>query len=346
MKDQLFLFTGENTFALTEELSRWKRGFIDKHGEANFQVLEGKTLQWKDILEEIRTSPFLGEKRLILVEGLPAKVDKENWESLKDVIHPATILAIVESAPDKRKSTTKFLLKNATVKSFPVQTPKQLVGWLQEVARANGSSIDAPVAAHLVAVVGNDQWHLKNELLKVIAYANNNVIPSSPVSRSEGSSRDVSRDTSSGPSINDVNTVCLPSQKHTVWKMSDLIGKGQRAESVQFARTLHESGEDAFALWNIFLWVAKNIATLWIYKNGKGDTRESGVPFPSAQALMPLVNKMTKEDITRFVASVAEADEAVKTGKIKASTGVQVEMCALLERELLGIGTSNTSSAG
>ena len=251
VKQQLFFFTGENTFALKEELLRWKSSFLEKHGEANLQVVSGKDLKWRDLLDEVRSAPFLGEKRLVLVEGLPTKITKEDLENLKKEIHPSTILAFVESAPDKRKTIAKFLGKEATVRGFFPSTKNQLVTWIINLAKEHGVTIDSDVASHLVDVVGTDQWHLRNELLKLISYTSNK--------RTNEQTKNESPTTS--PSITDIDNVCLPSQKHTVWILSDLIGKGKTREAATFCRTLHESGEDAYSLWNIFLWITKNIAT-------------------------------------------------------------------------------------
>src|SRR3989344_583118 len=316
MKEQLFLFTGENSFALSEELYRWKSSFLAKHGEANFQILDGKTCTWMELLAEIHAAPFLSEKRLVLVEGMPTKIEKEEFETLPTGLHPATILTFVEGEPDKRKSVTKFLLKEATVKTFSPLTLKQLVPWILSLAREHGATMDERTAAHLVSVVGTDQWHLKNECLKLLSYVAEN------------------------PKLEDIDRVCLPSEKHTVWRMSDLIGKGDALGALQFVRTLNEQGEDAFALWNIYLWIMKNLATLWIFSHEKNLSlpslvKESGVPFPSAQALLPLTKKFSKQEMHSIVKQVTESDEALKTGGIKATTGEQGELLALLERQIL-----------
>lgn len=318
MKSQLFLFTGENTFELSEEIARWKRSFLEKHGESNLQILQGKTLSWTDLLEEVRSAPFLGEKRLVLVEGIPPKITKENLESLSDVIHPDTILSFVEPVVDKRKGVTKFLIKNATVKTFLPKTPNQLIGWLQNIAKEHGPELDANTAAHMISVVGSDQWHLKNECLKLIAYS------------------------ADKPKVEEVDRVCMPSEKHTVWKMSDLIGSGKAGESVRFAKKLHESGEDAFRLWNLFLWIARNMATIWMWKNEKNlspmaISKEAGIPFPGVRSLMPRVEKFSEEEMRSFVKRLVEADEALKTGGIKATGTEPVELVTMLERELMAL---------
>lgn len=333
MKNQLYLFHGENTFALSEELRRWKQEFLKKHGEANFQRFDGKMLKWITLVDEIQTPPFLGEKRLVLIEGLPTIIEKEELALLPSVIHPSTILAVIDPAPDKRKNITKFLLKEATVKTFLPMTPKQLIAWLRQLAHEHGAEIETSVAAHLIAQVGTDQWHLKNELLKLLAYVDLPLQTSKPLNLQ----------TPPSPTISDINLISLPSEKHTVWKMSDLIGKGDISGAIRFARTLEESGEDAFSLWNIFLWIIRNMATLWMWQNEKNLPigmlcKNSGVPFQSAQSLMPFVKKFSESSMRSLVASVIAADEDLKTGKLKATGGEPIELEAMLERQLVNVG--------
>jgi len=321
MKDQLFLFTGENTFALTEELKRWKEGFIEKHGDTNFQVRTGKDLLWSELLDETCSAPFLSEKRLIIIEGIPSKIDKKDLEVLGKNMHESTIVAFIEASPDKRKSATKFLIKNATVRTFPTLSEKQLASWLLSLAEEYEASVTPQVAAHLISTVGKDQWYLKQEFLKVIAFAESN-----------------------SPSTADIDAVCLPSQKHTVWKLSDLVGRGQTQEAVQFSKALHDSGEDAFALWNIYLWIMKNISVLWIWEKEKNLppgalSKEAGIPFPSVQSLLPFVRKMPQEKMRELVESAVSADYALKTGGVKATGTEPVELVTMLEREILRVGS-------
>lgn len=282
----MHFFTGANTYTLAEELSRWKHSFREKHGDINLSLLVGKDLLWSDLCEAVRPAPFLGEKRLILVEGMPEKILKDEMVLLPEHVHPATILLITESVPDQRKSLTKFLQKEATIKRFPLLTLRELVPWLQSIAREEAVDLPPDVAAHLVAIVGNDQWHLAQECRKLLSYTNGR------------------------PTIADVNVIALPSEKHTVWAMSDLLGKGEVVKAVHFAQTLLKQGEDVFALWNIFLWIIKNMA-MQHYK---------------------------EERMHSFVRRIVEADAALKTGKIKASANETIEIVTLLETMMLRMG--------
>ena len=118
------------------------------------------------------------------------------------------------------------------------------------------------------------------------------------------------------------------------------MGRGQTQEAVRFSKALHDSGEDVFALWNIYLWIMKNMSLLWVWNREKelplgALSKESGVPFQSAQALLPLVKTMSQEQMCDLVESAVTADHALKTGGVKATGTEPIELIALLEREIL-----------
>ncbi len=313
---QLFLFTGENTFTLSEELHRWKETFREKHGEANLQLFEADTLEWVSFCNEANSAPFLSDKRLLIVEGIPT-IAKEDIEQLLKEMHEGTVIVFVESLPDKRKSIVKFLLKEATVRLFSPLSKEKLVAWTLSLGKANGVDMETHVAEHLVNVVGTDQWCLRQECLKLLAYA-----------------------APDAPRIADILNVSLPSSTHAVWVLNDLIGKGKTEEAALYGAKLWESGEDAFSLWNLALYIVRNIATLWIFQKEKNLSatllaKESGVNFLSVQSLLPLVRTLSEEKVRTIVESAVSADRALKSGEIRATAQNSIELVTMLERQLL-----------
>ena len=314
----LFLFTGENTFALEETLKHWKQSFLEKHGESNLQTFEAATLDWQALCNEAMSAPFLGEKRLLIVEGIP-NIQKEDLEKLQKNMHESTILVFSDPAPDKRKSLVKFLFKEATVRAFLPLTPDKLIPWVIALGKMHGVDIEPTVAAYLVRFVGTDQWSLKQECLKVIAYA----APESPT-------------------IANVEKVCLPNAKHGIWTINDLIGRGKPEEAALYNAKLFASGEDAYSLWNRLLFCIRNISILWIFykeKNlsGAALAKESGVNFLSVQSLLPLVRTLSREQVSSIVASAVMADKALKSGEIKSTAQNSIELVTMVERQLLGL---------
>ncbi|MEK7136659.1 MAG: hypothetical protein AAB853_00070 [Patescibacteria group bacterium] len=355
----LLLFTGENTFALAEELRRWKSAFLAKHGEANLLTLESRLLDFSALRSDVQTAPFISEKRLILIDGIPA-VEKEDMEELIHSRHEATILVFIDPKPDRRKGAVKLLEKEAQVRTFPVLSPKQLVPWISELSNSKGVAIAPAVAAHLVARVGSDQWHLRNELLKLIAFCSSRHADPSAGSGSLGEklswdsgchtehSRSVSVEARRGaseksPTVSDVDLICLPSETHAIWVMNDLIGKGKLVDAVQHAERLASSGEDAFSLWNIFLYSIRTLATLFLHfqENPRASpaalAKAAGVNPLSVHALLPLIRELSSEKLLTIVESAVEADIALKTGGIRATAQEPIELQAMLERQILGL---------
>jgi DNA polymerase-3 subunit delta len=316
---QLFLLTGENNFALREELERWKRTFREKHGEVNLEIVQAKNLQIQDLLDRCQSSPFLSDIRLLLIEGIP-RFTKEECTSLLRSLHPSTIVAFIEPSLDRRSSAAKFLLRHAEVRSFhPLIRPK-LISWICRLCEEHGGHMEPGIAQHLIELVGTDQWHLKQECLKVLLYA-----------------------APEPPSQEDIHRVCQPSGTHAIWTLSDLIGQRKPVEALRYATALWESGEDAQSLWNIFLWVMRNIAEMWLWLHERNLpplalARESGIPLPSIRSLLPYVQTLSEEQVRRILATAVEADLALKNGEIRATAEDSTELIALLERQILGLG--------
>ena len=67
----IYLYHGDDEFSLREELAAVKSD-LDPDGMLvnNTSVLEGRSLKPADLLAVCATAPFLGARRLVVVEGL------------------------------------------------------------------------------------------------------------------------------------------------------------------------------------------------------------------------------------------------------------------------------------
>jgi DNA polymerase III delta subunit len=304
---------------LQKELRRWKETFLEKHGEANLSIHEGESIDWGRFSDEAKAAPFLSSKRLLMVEGLPP-ITKEQLAALLPEMHEHTILLISAPVLDKRKALAKALLYLATVNVFSPLPRAKLGLWILGLCHAQGAAIHPHDADYLIERVGTDQWHLRHELLKAIAYA-------SP----------------RNPSRGDIERVCLPSGTHAEWTLADLIGKGKLGAAASYHRALAESGEDAGYLWNaVFLTIIKNLVTLWIVRREKplphgALARETGIHPLSVQSLLPFAESLSLEGMRAIVRSVLAADRALKTGELRATATDPIELQCMLERQILAL---------
>jgi DNA polymerase-3 subunit delta len=312
----LFYFIGENAHALRGEKRAWKRQFVEKHGPENLTELDATSVKFRVLLDEVSTAPFIAQKRLVVIEGTPT-FTKEEVERLPDAMHPDCILVIADVKPDKRLQGTKALLKIATVKEFPLLRGAALPRWIGEEAKRRGTAFAAGASEALLAVAGEDQDVLSQELTKLALFAG---------------SRPVTKE--------DVAALCVPSGEQEVWELTRLLAEGKRTEALRYAREMTERGEDPFALWNVLLWTLKNLGIVAAaVEEGERQPAKIAsqykVPFPTARNLLSIATRLPRERLRAIITWAADTDVQLKTGGYRSTREAPQELEALIDRFVL-----------
>ncbi|MDB4979087.1 MAG: polymerase subunit delta [Candidatus Peribacteria bacterium] len=311
----IFLFTGENSYALRQEKHKWMREFSQKHGQENLQRLDGKGLSFHSLLDEVSALPFIAGKRLLIVTGIPA-YSKEEMEVLPESVHPDCLLLFIDPKPDKRLSSTKSLLKIATVKEFPPIAPGQLKQWMQQYVQANGKTIQPAAQNRLLEIVGEDQDALSQELDKIQLYAGDSI------------------------EVKHVDILAVPSGEQEVWTLTNTIAAGKKNDALQYAQLLLTRGEDAYSLWSILLWMLKNTFLVFVavqdgIKNPATIASEYGVPFPSVKSLLPFVSSARRAHMENFIRWAVATDIELKTGGYKSTQEAPEELVCLIDQFII-----------
>ncbi|OGJ55932.1 DNA polymerase III subunit delta [Candidatus Peribacteria bacterium RIFCSPHIGHO2_02_FULL_52_16] len=316
---QLFLFTGENEFALQAEKRRWIKEFAEKHRSENLSRLEDVGLKFRDFLDEISVAPFIAEKRLVLISGVPV-FSREEMQAIDKHAHEACVIAFFDSHPDKRLSGVKELLKIANVKEFTVLTGKTLHLWVASVLNELGASITDDAKQKLLELVGEDQMLLAEELKKLSLYANKRSIEAA-----------------------DVELLVLPSDEKEVWTMTNLLAAGKTKEALAFVHGQLALGTSPHSLWPILLWMLENLVIVTSSVREAKQTNPAkiaqyGVPFPSARTLLPLAQKVDPKKLRVFLQTTVAADMDLKTGGYRATAEAPEELIALIDRFIVQCG--------
>ncbi len=290
---QLYLFTGENAFQLREERRLWKERFLEKHGDENLLTLPAQGLDFRSLLDSACVAPFIGDKRLIVIDGIP-RFEKEQVESLPGMIHPSTIILFCEAKPDKRLGGVKALQKIAETKEFIPLGGGPLIGWVRARAAVLGSPLDVSAAEELVRICGEDQETLARELDKLSTYA---------------AGADVGSQT--------VRLLAVPSGEQEIWNLSGFLA----------------AGEDAHSVWAILLWMLRSLVAVHAAsasgdRNPATIASSAGVPFPTVRNFLPLAGRVTEPGLRRVVGWAADADIALKTGGYRATGEAPQELQA------------------
>ncbi len=312
MTPQIFLFTGENTEELLREKTRWVQEFVSRKGESDLLVVRSSGLTLPDLLDAVSAAPFLADKRLILVEGIP-RWTAEEFARIEQSQHSQCVLVFIEPSPDGRLAGVKALQKLATVKEFAPKTGKPLRTFLQEEAKANGTAIDSAALERLIAIVGEDQAMLTQEIRKLSLFAFGRTI-----------------------TVQDVVLLAVPAGEQEVWELSRLLAEGDAAAALAYTKSLLARGEDAQSIWNILLWITRQFVSVWsAVQEGSGNPGDIAsklkVPFPSVRTLLPAAKRSSAQKVTQLLDSAVDDDIGLKTGLYRSTTEAPDEVLALLD---------------
>ena len=332
MAKNLFLFTGEESYLLSEQINGWKKAFIAKHGDINLAVLDAEEMPLNEIMAAVNAIPFLGEKRLIFIHGLPdkpktkqseepTKKDEKRDEELKkfeadlDEVPESSVVVFVQGSPDKRRSFYKKLTVKAEVKEFLPLGGQALTAWIQARVQEKGARIDQSSAEYLVTLTGQNLWRLAQEIDKMTAHSPGEKI---------------------GKSI--IDKLVVPTLEANVFHLTDALGAKDYRRAIQH---LHRSLAAGESLRQVFYMVVRQFRLL-LQGSGYKSLNPSANPtaFAAALKLHPFVARNTMTQLRNFrecelkdaYKRLLEIDVDLKTSRIRVTTDNQDELALALER--------------
>lgn len=312
----IYLFTGENAFLLREERRRWVGEFAKKYGEENSSRVDGSKTSVRDLLDEVAVMPFLAEKRLVVVEGVP-KATKEEIQALAGQIHPQVLLLIVDPKPDKRTAGVKELVKIADVKDFAPLKGVQIRPWITSYAQSHGATFAPGGAEALYEFLGDDQDQIAQEIRKLALATAGRPI-----------------------TAQDVDLHVIPTDEGIIWKISDFLADGRKKDALAFSRRMIDRGGDAYGLWSILLNMLKNLTAVHAamnagYRSSKDLAEETGIHPFAVRSLQSHAQRVKPDHLAVFLSWSAGADRDLKTGAYRLTDGEQQELLALIDRFIL-----------
>ncbi len=288
------------------------REFQKKHGEENCAVLDGQKLSIRQLLDDVAVLPFLADKRLVIVDGVP-KCSKEEVQVLAQNVHPQVLLLFCDAKPDKRGGGVKEILATADVKEFAPVKGKQLSMWLETYARDAGANLEPAARDALMECLGEDMDLLSQEIDKLALLA---------------TGRSITK--------HDVETMTIPSDEGIVWRMTDLLCEGSKTEALRYAKRMLDRGGDAYGLWAILLSMLKNLVLVRAALNSgmtssKDIADSTGVHIFALRSLQPYARRAKDADIEKLLGWAVHADRDLKTGVIRATDEAPQELQALID---------------
>jgi DNA polymerase III subunit delta len=352
----IYLFLDADEYLVSRRVAELKRALGEAEmADLNTSTLEGNRTDAAEILYMADTMPFLTERRLVIVSGYLAHLDKRMGASkgtdaaayeeaarlLIGLLDPPDTcdLIFVDAGVDKRRHLWKGfsqsrdgeerkmigladLIKQGKMAQEELAAPdaKQLPAWINRTARDRGISIDGGAVQMLANFVGADLRRLENELQKLASYASGRKIVAA-----------------------DVSAMVSDASEALIWDLTDALGQRDGRKAMRALHELRRGDANAFYLltmiarqYRILIKVKEAVRLLQSARTGSGNEYDIAKlvgesPFPVKKAMGQTRSYQMKE-LESIMDQLLRADFAMKTGA-DAETELDVLVAELTQRE-------------
>lgn len=325
-----YIFFGPDDFSLREALKELKEGLGNEESLAiNTTLFDAQQLSPNQLINVCNAVPFLGQYRLVIVEGLLGRFEQkgqprgsgfsaeDGWQSLSDYIEqmPATtVLVLVDGKVARDNPLLKKLASKAVVKAFPPLRGANLHRWIQSrVSKAKGHMSPSAVKS-LAELAGESLWILASEIEKLLLYTAGRRIEQEDVQRVVGYAREAN-----------------------VFSMVDAILEHRASEAMQqLHQLLQEGAIPAYLLVMITRQVrlivqAKELS----FQELQPEEIQARLGLPPNYPVNKLIRQTasySRERLFKVYHKLLETDIAIKTGKWKDELALDLlvaELCHL-----------------
>lgn len=316
-----YIFHGEDEFSRSEQIKKMRAQMGDpQFADLNITYLDGRKLTMSELTHACDAVPFLSDKRLVIVEGLLARVEprrkkeEESEEKSEEETNPDLAKELIAYLP-RLPETTRLVFvenktlaknnpvlkyaasdKNAYIKEFTAPDARALPKWIVDRVKQKGGVIESDAVSELAVYIGNDLRLLDNEIEKLLTYRTNQPIR-----------------------VADVRTLVTSVTESSVFDLVDAIGRRETHRALQLLH--HQLAHNAAPIYLLAM-ITRQFRLLLQWR----DLAERGMSFEqtSAQLKMhPFVARKTAEQARNFSLTQLEAiyqklldtDVAIKTGR-------------------------------
>jgi DNA polymerase-3 subunit delta len=219
-----YLLVGPEEFIRRQAVLNLKSALVDSRVlDFNWDEFAGPKASANRILGVLRTLPVMSPRRGVLVTQAEelAPADQEQLIDYLIRPNPRSTLIIVTDELDRRMSFYRSLKEHAQVVEFPKLKGNALAAWAGDYIRRKGRSISSTSLNRLVDLAGADLQTLIGEIEKLLLYAGQEKVIHPQA----------------------VEQMVQGSRQHSIFELTDALGRRDRRAALRSLGNLLESGE-------------------------------------------------------------------------------------------------------
>ncbi|MFO0809946.1 MAG: DNA polymerase III subunit delta [Gemmataceae bacterium] len=294
----VYALAGDEAFLKRQVVAALERLLLgDADPAFALSSVPGDKAEWSTIRGELETMPFLGPRRVVVIDAADPFVTKYRPQLEKYVAAPAkhgVLILDVKSWPSNTK-LAKALPDDATVLCKSPQSHR-IAPWCVSWAKAgHGKKLDADAAGWLVELVGPEMGLLDQELAKLASYVGD-------------------RPTITRP---DVDALVGRSRAAETFKIFDAIGGNKPAEALAILGRLLDAGEEPLKVLGAFSWQLQRLAKVGrLARLGRSVSAafdEVGVPPFARTGMEQQLRHLGQPRVAKLLDWLIETDLAMKS---------------------------------
>ncbi|MBU1178204.1 DNA polymerase III subunit delta [Patescibacteria group bacterium] len=311
----IFLY-GEDNYRSRQKLNKLKANFLAKDSSGiNLQELDGRQVELAELKNAVQATPFMGEKRLIIVENILGGKNKSLLAGIADLLSqglPESSVVVFWEAgvPDKRAKLFKLLAKQGQAEEVTLLIGQALNKWIAAEVVSRGGKIAADTASKLAAYVGNDLWQMAQEIDKLVTYKKGVEI-----------------------TAEDIDELVKAKLDTNIFNFVDALGRKDRENALKLLHDQLSSGEHALYLLSMITYQFRNLLIVKeLLENGSNQrsiAKEAKMHPFVAQKTAQQASNYSSAGLKMIYRKLLDLDEAIKTSKIEPQLGLDLLVVGL-----------------
>lgn len=305
-----YVIFGEDAFLVSKECEKLVDALLDDEQRA-MALYEAKAdnAQIADVLDELRTLPFLAPKRVVLIKGAEpfVKANAAQLENYLDDPSPTGVLILTVTSWDKRLRLHKKVQQAGRLielqKMYSNQMPAYIAAYAQETY---GLRLDSQCSRLLVELVGDDPGRLCREMDKLVVFvAPRKTINHQDIEQSVGKNR-----------------------MFDAFGVIDAINTGRIAPALERLRNMFQADKNAdYTVVGAFGFHFRRLFRVKaLIQQGTAPQQaatKSGVFGFHQRAFLQQVSQLTLPQIAQIMAELGQIDFGIKTGQTTAPVAME-----------------------